>query len=76
MQPKLTQRLTESMYALAAEPDDTPKLKASTIQMVRSMLISVPNLLAWALAYLYFAEIGASIILALCYTETCRFSSA
>jgi len=63
MQPKPSQRLTESLYALAAEPDDTPKLKASKIQMVRSMLISVPNLLAWALAYLYFAEIGAFIIL-------------
>jgi adenylate cyclase len=64
MQPKLSQRLTESMYALAAESDDTLKLKASKIQMVRSMLMSIPNLVAWSLAYLYFAEIGAFIILA------------
>ena len=64
MQPKLSQRLTESIYAIAAEPDDTLKLKASKIQLVRSMLISIPNLLAWSLAYLYFAEVSAFIILA------------
>jgi hypothetical protein len=63
MNPKPPQRLTESLYFIAAEPDDTPELKAAKIQMVRGMLFSAPSLLVWAFAYLYFAEVGAFIIL-------------
>ncbi len=62
MKLTLAERLSESLYDPAAEPGDTAEFKAAMTQMVATMLIGAPLLLAWAFVYLYFAEIGAFIV--------------
>ena len=55
----LVDRLSQSLYEPAEGPYDPAELKALMQQMVATMLIGIPMLLAWAFAFLYFSESGA-----------------
>lgn len=57
------QRIFASMYSLAMEPDDTPKLKSGKSQFMVSMLLGSVNGLVFALIYAALAEVGFAVIL-------------
>jgi hypothetical protein len=61
MKPTLSERLSASLYEPEEGPYDPIEIKALMTQMVATMLIGAPMLLAWAFVYLYFAERGAFI---------------
>ena len=57
----ITERLAEHLYEPAGSPFEPAELKALMKQMVATMLIGAPMLLAWAFVYLYFSEMAAFI---------------
>lgn len=59
MKSTLAERLSSSLYEPEGGPYDPAEVKALMPQMVATLLIGAPMLLAWACVYLYFAEIGA-----------------
>ena len=61
MKSTFSERLSASLYEPEGGPYDPPETKALMTQMVATMLIGVPLLLAWAFVYRYFSETGASI---------------
>ena len=62
-QSNLFQRVSDSMYSLAMEPDDTPKLKAGKSQFMNSMLFGAISGLTFALVYAALTEVVFAIIL-------------
>ena len=62
-QPNLFQRISDSMYSLAMEPEDTPKLKAGKMQFMISMLFGIISGLSFALVYATLTEVAFAIIL-------------
>ena len=62
-QSNLFQRISDSMYSLAMEPDDTPKLKAGKSQFMNSMLFGAISGLTFALVYAALTEVVFAIIL-------------
>jgi len=64
-QPNLFQQISDSMYSLAMEPDDTPKLKAGKMQFMISMLFGVISGLSFALVYATLTEVVFAFILTL-----------
>jgi adenylate cyclase len=62
-QSNLFQRINETMYSLAMERDDTPKLKARKAQFMISMLFGIVNGLSFALVYAVLTEVVFAIIL-------------
>lgn len=62
MKLTLFERLSASLYEPEGAPYDPIELKGLTTQMVATMLIGAPVLLAWAFVFLYFfSERGAFI---------------
>ena len=64
-QPNLFQRISDSMYSLAMEPEDTPKLKAGKMQFMISMLFGIISGLSFALVYATLTEVVFAFILTL-----------
>ncbi|MEJ2757355.1 MAG: adenylate/guanylate cyclase domain-containing protein, partial [Anaerolineales bacterium] len=62
-QTNLLQRISDALYILAIEPDDTPKRKAGKIQFLISMLFGVFSGLSFAVVYAVLNEVLFSIIL-------------
>src|SRR3990172_6916308 len=62
-QPNLFQRISDSMYSLAMEREDTPKLKAGKMQFMISMLFGIISGLSFALVYATLTEVAFAIIL-------------
>jgi len=62
-QSNLFQRISDSMYSLAMEPDDTPILKAGKSQFMNSMLFGAISGLTFALVYAALTEVVFAIIL-------------
>ena len=62
-QPNLLRRISDSIYSLAMEPDDTPKLKAGKIQFLFTMLFGVVSGLSFALVYATLDEVVFALIL-------------
>lgn len=61
MKPTLSERLSASLYEPEEGPYDLIENRALMAQMVATVLLGAPMLLAWAFVYLYFAESGAFI---------------
>lgn len=64
MKPTLSERLSESLYDPVEGQYDPAEIKAGAIQMVNTLLIGIPLLLAWAVVFLYFSEIQAAVFFA------------
>ena len=62
-QPNLFRRVSDSMYSLAMEPEDTPKLKAGKMQFMISMLFGIISGLSFAVVYATLTEVAFAIIL-------------
>lgn len=62
-QPNPFRRISNALYFLAMEPDDTPKLKAGKIQFMLSMLFGVVSGLSFAIVYATLDEIVFTFIL-------------
>jgi adenylate cyclase len=64
MKLPLSERIAESLYDPVEGQYDPAEVKAGSVQMVNTLLIGIPLLLAWAAVFLYFAETEASIFFA------------